>query len=83
MKQILTNMFGFMWSQPWTKTLRQTRIISVGFVIFSTWLIYEIWLTIKPAIADNPADAWPFLLALLAGTWKAISSFAEAHKDDD
>ena len=83
----LNDMFGFIFTQPIHKTLRQMRLATISLLMFSCYLMDRLVTILEKSntLSDGQTAAAVATLtaALSAAVWKGISNLAEPHKDDD
>lgn len=73
-----------MWQQPLHVTLRQMRLIQVGLIINSQWLLWEIVGMLKlldPMQASVALGA--IAAALIAQIWTSINSITKSNFQDE
>ena len=82
--QSLNSMFGFIWKQPVHVSLRQMRLLQVGLVINSQWLL---WVIVGKLEILEPTQAAVALgaiaAALIAQIWAAVGSVHKSNVRDD
>jgi len=80
----LTVMFGFIWQQPLPVTLRQLRIIQVGLIINSQYLLWVIVGMLHTLDPVQAAMAYATIAVTLVGSiWKCIDSFNKGTVKDE
>ena len=84
LRDAINNVLGFMWQQPLHQTLRQMRLIQVGLVINSQWLL---WVIIDKLQVLEPTQAAMALgaiaAALITQIWAAVASLSKANGRDE
>lgn len=84
LKDAVTNMFGFIWSQPIHQTLRQMRLIQVGLIVSSQWLLWDIVAMIQGLDPTQAAVALGAVAAaLIAQIWASVSSIHKSNHSDN
>lgn len=81
----LKEMFGFIWSQPIHKTLRQMRLATIALLYVSVDMMYRLIDMLGTAISMEQTIAAVGVLAaaIFATIWKGIQNLTDVHKDDD
>ena len=81
----LKEMFGFLWSQPIHKTLRQMRVATIALLFVSVDIMYRLIDILGAAISMEQTIAAVGVLAaaVFATIWKGIQNLSDVHKDDD
>lgn len=84
LKDAINNVLGFMWQQPLHQTLRQMRLIQVGLVINSQWLL---WVIIDKLHVLEPTQAAIALgaiaAALITQIWASVASLSKSNSKDE
>ena len=78
-------MFSFIWSQPIYKTLTQLRIISIIAIVFTGYMLWDMWIWFKdihPLPEGWTVAFFGFAGAVLAAFWKAINHIQDSIKED-
>lgn len=78
-------MFGFIWTQPIHKTLRQMRIATIALLCVSVDMMYRLIEMLGSAISMEQTIAAVGVLAaaVFATIWKGIQNLSDGHKEDD
>lgn len=81
----LKEMFGFIWTQPIHKTLRQMRIATIALLCVSVDMMYRLIEMLGSAISMEQTIAAVGVLAaaVFATIWKGIQNLSDGHKEDD
>lgn len=81
----LKEMFGFIWTQPIHKTLRQMRVATIFLLYVSVDMMYRLIDLLSTAISMEQTIAAVGVLAaaVFATIWKGIQNLTDVHKDDD
>lgn len=84
LRDVINKVLGFMWQQPLHQTLRQMRLIQVGLVINSQWLL---WVIIDKLQILEPTQAAMALgaiaAALITQIWAAVASISKPNGKDE
>lgn len=81
LRDVINNMFGFIWTQPIHVSLRQMRLIHVALIINSQWLLWAIVGKLHQLDPVQSAIAYGAIAAaLIAVIWKGIDGL---HKSND
>lgn len=87
LKGVIINMFGFMWTQPIYKTLRQMRLIPVIMLCVSVDIMYRLVKLLEEANELSPeaslAAVGALVAAIFATIWKSIGDLNHPYKSDD
>lgn len=81
----LKEMFGFIFTQPIHKTLRQMRLATIALLYVSVDMMYRLIDMLGSAISMEQTIAAVGVLAaaIFATIWKGIQNLTDVHKDDD
>lgn len=83
----ITVMFGFIWTQPIHKTLRQMRIATITLLGVSVHMMYRLIDIIEQGSTLSPEQTvgavGVLAAAVFATIWRGISNLSEPHKNDD
>lgn len=86
-KDVMNNMFSFIWTQPIYKTLRQMRLIPVIMLVISTDIMYRLVGLLEEANGLSPeaslAAVGALIAAIFATIWKSIGDLNHPYKSDD
>lgn len=66
-KRVLTNMFGFIWTQPIHKTLKDMALLQVGLVISSQVMLVKIVDSLSGIPDEYRSTAYTSIALLLIG----------------
>jgi hypothetical protein len=84
LKDVLTNMFGFIWTQPIHITLRQMRLVHVGLIISSQLLLWRIVDNLETLDPMESAMAYGTIAsALIVAIWASINGLHKSNGKDD
>lgn len=84
LKDVLTNMFGFIWTQPIHITLRQMRLVHVGLIVSSQLLLWRIVDKLETLDPMESAMAYGTIAAaLIAAIWASINGLHKSNGKDD
>lgn len=81
----IKDMFGFIFTQPIHKTLRQMRLATIALLYVSVDMMYRLIDMLGSAISMEQTIAAVGVLAsaIFATIWKGIQNLTDVHKDDD
>ena len=82
-KSSLNNMFGFIFSQPIHQSLRQMRIVQVGLLGSSQYLLWSIVNKLETLDPAQAAMAYATIAAaLIAAIWKGVDALHRSNDKD-
>lgn len=80
-------MFGFIWTQPIHKTLRQMRIATITLLCVSVHMMYKLIAILEQgsviSVEQTVGAVGVLAAAVFATIWKGISNLSEPHRNDD
>ena len=79
--------FGFLFTQPLHKSLRQMRLATIVLLLVSCDIMYRLIAILETGTSLSPgqttAAVATLAAAVFAAIWKGISNLAEPHRADD
>lgn len=79
--------FGFIWTQPIHKTLRQMRLATIIMLAVSIDIMYRLVAILEKGGTLSPEQTVGAVGVLAGGMfaiiWKGINNLSEPHKSDD
>ena len=83
----LSDMFGFIFTQPIHKTLRQMRVATVVLLGWSAYIMERLVAILEAGEGVSDAQFYGAVgvlaAAVFATIWKGIQNLSEPHKEDD
>ena len=80
----LTIMFGFIWQEPIDVTLRRLRLLQVGLIISSQFMLYRILDQLKVFDGEHAVMAYATIAgALITQIWSSIGSLHKPIERDE
>lgn len=84
LKDALINMFGFIWTQPIDMTLRRLRLLQVGLILSSQFMLWDIVNRLGAFEGEHAVMAYVTIAsALITQIWAAIGSIHKPIGKDE
>lgn len=87
LKDVVNNMFSFIWTQPIYKTLRQMKLATMILLVVSIDIMYRLINFLEHANALSPAESVAavgvLMAAIFATVWKSVADLSKPYKSDD
>lgn len=86
-KDVINNVFSFIWTNPLHESLRKMRLVSVGLICVSVDIMYRLVAVIEQSKALDSVEGLSAMGVLALGVftslWKAVDNITTKHGKDD
>lgn len=86
LKDVINNVFSFLWTDPLHESLRKMRFVSVGLICVSVDIMYRLVAVIEQSKALDSVEGLSAMGVLALGVftslWKAVDNITAKHGKD-